>query len=216
MERVSYSLILLLLSSLAWGQQLSWQAPEQNCDGSNRDPATIERYVILWGSESRGSAGLATEYPANTPCGQMVWPNALDSQIVRDRTSGDEFTYDGGIIDAGQVLTYDLMFSPGEYYITVYAQAAEDQSLSPVSNEVRKTIVGANAAPVIIETERTVYNVIKQPNRFVLLPIGTVPPGTPCDPNNMVNGHGAVPTDAVVWAPGSTVRPVVVVAQCDG
>lgn len=70
--------------------------------------------------------------------------------------------------------------------------------------------------PVILDQEEIVYTVVKQPNRFVLLPIGTVPAGTSCDPSNSVNGLGAVPTDAVVWTSTTGSRPIVVVARCDG
>ena len=105
--------------------------------------------------------------------------------------------------------------APGEYYIAVTAIDSDGEE-SAYSNEVLKTESGGPMPPVILEQDETVFNVIKQPNRFVLLPIGTAPAGTSCDPNNSVNGHGAVPTDDVIWAPGSTVRPVVVVALCDG
>jgi hypothetical protein len=54
--------------------------------------------------------------------------------------------------------------------------------------------------------------VIKTKNRFVLLPVGTVPANTPCDTTQSVNGHYAVPRDAVTWS--GTVEPDVVVAQC--
>lgn len=68
--------------------------------------------------------------------------------------------------------------------------------------------------PRVVRQPQPVFTVVKQPNRFVLLPIGTVEAGAQCDPNNTVNGYGAVPTDQVLWT--GTARPVVVVTQCDG
>ena len=58
----------------------------------------------------------------------------------------------------------------------------------------------------------TVYNVIKQKDKFVLLAAGTVPAGTQCDPNETVNGRYAVPNDLVTWF--GNVEPIVVVADC--
>lgn len=104
---------------------------------------------------------------------------------------------------------------PGTYFIALTA-IDSDGDESAYSNEVVKTQIGAPLPPIIIESEQTVFNVVKQPDRFVLLPVGLVPAGTQCDPNNAVNGHGAVPVDDVVWQPGVTVRPIVVVALCDG
>lgn len=66
--------------------------------------------------------------------------------------------------------------------------------------------------PVIIGDNLTVFTIIKQPNRFVLLVVGTVPPGTACIPDQSVNGLNVVPTSDVVWT--STSRPIVVVARC--
>lgn len=54
--------------------------------------------------------------------------------------------------------------------------------------------------------------VIKQRDRFVMLPVGTVPAGTACDTSQSVNGYYVVPRSAVTWS--GNVRPEVVVAQC--
>jgi hypothetical protein len=108
--------------------------------------------------------------------------------------------------------------APGDYFIAMTA-IDDDGNESAYSNEVLKNEPVPDPGPlppVILAQEETVYTVVKQPDRFVLIPIGTVPAGTPCDPNQSVNGLGVVPNVAVVWAPGSTVRPIVVVAQCDG
>jgi hypothetical protein len=106
--------------------------------------------------------------------------------------------------------------APGDYYIAMKAiDTLGDESA--YSNEIMKTQASTTPLPpVILALPQTVFNVVKQDDRFVLLPIGTVPPGTVCDPNQSVNGHGVVPAEDVAWLVGSTVRPVVVVARCDG
>lgn len=64
------------------------------------------------------------------------------------------------------------------------------------------TVAGAGVA----------YTILKREDRLVLLPVGTVAPGTACDAEQSVNGHNVVPRESVVWS--GTVRPVVVVALC--
>lgn len=64
----------------------------------------------------------------------------------------------------------------------------------------------------IMVADLQVYTVVKAKDRFVLLPVGTVPAATPCDPGQSVNGMNAVPRDAVQWT--GTVQDDVVVARC--
>lgn len=97
---------------------------------------------------------------------------------------------------------------PGTRFFAL--SATDDEGTSELSNEVAKTL----SLQVIIEQEEVVYTVVKQVNRFVLLPVGTVPIGTMCDLENTVNGLGAVPTEDVVWTSPTGSRPIVVVAQC--
>ncbi len=106
---------------------------------------------------------------------------------------------------------------PGTYFVAMTALDA-DSNESAFSNEIIKTEAADTIprAPILLAQDEIVYTVIKQPDRFVLLPIGTVPAGTSCDPNNSANGHGAVPNDAVVWTSSTGPRPIVVVARCDG
>ena len=68
--------------------------------------------------------------------------------------------------------------------------------------------------PIILNSERTAYTVIKQPDSFLLLPIGTVPAATECSQDQSVNGHGVVPNSAVNWTSPTGSRPIVVVALC--
>ena len=104
----------------------------------------------------------------------------------------------------------------GERFFIVVVTDANDVDSGP-SNEVSKVIVDVEPEAITsLAVSETVFTVVKQPNRFLLLPVGTVPAGTPCDPNNSTNGLGAVPTSAVQWTSPTGSRPVVVVARCDG
>lgn len=118
--------------------------------------------------------------------------------------------------------TFELCLPNGDYYFAMTALDAEGNE-SGYSNEVLKTELGSCGGPsaeplppVVLELPMTAYTVVKQQDRFVLLPVGTVPAGTLCDLNNSVNGHGAVPTADVVWTSPTGSRPIVVVAQCGG
>jgi len=105
---------------------------------------------------------------------------------------------------------------PGSYFVAATALDAQGNE-SAYSNEVIKAEVRTEPLPpVIFLTSQVAYTVVKQPDRFVLVPIGTVPAGTPCDPNQSVNGYGVVPNSAVVWTSSTGARPIVVVAQCNG
>jgi len=118
--------------------------------------------------------------------------------------------------EPGASLCTDVEAPPGDYFVVATAVDV-DGNESTFSNQVIKTEIDTTPqTPIILPETRTVFTVIKQPDRFVLLPIGTVPPGTECDPNNSVNGHGVVPVESVIWNVGSTARPIVVVARCDG
>jgi hypothetical protein len=56
------------------------------------------------------------------------------------------------------------------------------------------------------------YTVIKQPGKFLLLPVGNVPAGTQCDATQNVNGYYMVPASAVNWS--GNVRTDTPVASC--
>lgn len=99
------------------------------------------------------------------------------------------------------------------FVVTAFNSASPVQE-SDLSNEASKFIPPLVPAPptMLTVTDLTVYNVIKQVNKFVLLAAGTVPADTQCDPSQTVNGRYAVPTDLVTWF--GNVEPIVVVADC--
>ena len=75
-----------------------------------------------------------------------------------------------------------------------------------------RTPVTPTALATLATTDPTVFTLIRQENRFVLLPVGTVPANTPCDGSQKINDHYVVDRNLVTWS--GTVKPVVVVAQC--
>ena len=59
---------------------------------------------------------------------------------------------------------------------------------------------------------QSAYMISQTANMLVLVPVGTVPAGTPCDSTMSANGHYLVDRDAVVYV--GTVRPATVFAEC--
>lgn len=66
--------------------------------------------------------------------------------------------------------------------------------------------------PTLITIAQTAYTIIKTEDRFVALPVGTVPVGTACDASQPVLQFHVVPVALVKFT--GTARPVVVVASC--
>ncbi len=100
------------------------------------------------------------------------------------------------------------------FFVTTAFNSASPVQESDFSNEVSKLIPALVPMPptMLMVADLTVYNVIKQKDKFVLLAAGTVPADTPCDSTQVVNGRYAVPTDLVTWF--GNVEPIVVVADC--
>lgn len=120
--------------------------------------------------------------------------------------------------------TYTVTDLPaGTHYFAVTAFDANDLE-SAYSAEVSKTIEALPDIPpeppaglTVQETARAVYSFQNTADRITLVPVGTVPAGTPCNgeqavrDSNGVTGY-VVPKSAVTWA--GTVRSEVVVAEC--
>lgn len=100
------------------------------------------------------------------------------------------------------------LLPPGAWWValTAYNTTGEE---SPLAGPVQVTI----PAETLTVTQPTVYTVVKGTDRFLTLPVGTVPLGVKCDVAQTVNGYYAVPRTSVTWS--GSVKPVVVVAKCD-
>ena len=179
-------MIIELLVTAAF--TVCWQPPTENVDGT--DIVGPLAYAMHYGPSSR-TYDSVVDIAAGAADPHPTDPDALCE--TRDDVAA------------------------GQYYVALTA-IDQNGDESDYSNEV---IVTASdpvvpMPPVILEEDEVVFTVIKQPDRFVLLPVGTVPAGTPCDMNEAVKGHGVVPNSAVVWTSATGSRPIVVVAQCNG
>jgi len=135
-------------------------------------------------------------------------------KIYYGNTSGQ---YPNGVTVANPSVTSYVLenLAAGDYYIvaTAYNTAGTE---SIYSNEAVKTVMADPTRPnppggLTVE-ELVVYTLIKQPDRFLLLPVGTIPAGTPCIADQTVNGHHAVPRADVIWS--GDIKPDIVVAKC--
>jgi len=100
------------------------------------------------------------------------------------------------------------------YFVsTAYNSAATVQE-SDFSNEATKLIPFAvpNPPSMLTVVEMVAFYVVAQEDKYVLVAVGEVPNGTPCNPDETVNGHYVVPRDTVAWY--GNVQPEAVVAKC--
>ena len=93
---------------------------------------------------------------------------------------------------------------PGDYTYTATAFNSSGESRN--SGHTTKTV------SEFVSVELNVYYPIAQPNSVLLLTIGTVPLGTPCNPDIEIDGHYPVDRALVDWA--GTAEPLLVVAKC--
>lgn len=101
---------------------------------------------------------------------------------------------------------------PGTYNFVVVAYS--DTGIpSPVSGAATKEVTDFVVTGIVVKI------LVKIPGDFLLLGVGTVPLGTPCNTGIDVKGHYAVPFDDIVWSDparnaGTAELPLVVVAKC--
>lgn len=149
--------------------------------------------------------------------------------ISWDNPVAQETCTDGGpLTDLKGVKVYELVgqtmdpaltevtltgYKPGEYRFvaTAYVLDADGNEVeSRTTASVTKTVTSF-AAPA----GATVYQVVTITNDFLFLPVGTVSADTECITSVSVKGKYPIPTTAVSWSPGTTVRPVLVVTDCE-
>lgn len=183
-------LLLFSLPALSAEIILNWSNAGTNVNGDSiptdtNHPASLESTIIYWG------ACLHDFMPAEPLLERVVSttvPNQNESVAI-------------------------IITTPGNWCF--YGVHKNKQGgLSDASNPVFKTVYHVPAPPANLTVQgETVYYVIQRANRFLLLPVGTVAIGTPCNRLEYVNGFYVVPTDQVTWT--SNTRPLVVVAQCE-
>lgn len=169
---------------------LSWTAPTQNSDGSTLAKCATQT--------STGTC--LRSFKVYHGATQAAVEAKTDSRTINDRNATN-YEWTG--------------LAPGTHYFAVTALNG-DGGESGLSNIGSKVVPAPVPLPpgnfTVQQDDTTAYYVIQQENRFVLLPAGTVQPGTQCDASQQVNGHYVVPRTAVEWF--GDVRPLAVVARC--
>lgn len=180
---LAIALLAIAGPAIAGEAALSWTQPTTNVDGSAIPASGTGR--LVGNRVEWGTCSTANVF--GTVIGQQAW--------TTPRTS---YTVTG--------------LAPATYCFRAFASTTYGES-GP-SAVASKTILPPMPNPPgnIMVADLQVYTVIKTKDRFVLLPVGTVPAATPCDPAQSVNGMNAVPRDAVQWT--GTVQDDVVVARC--
>lgn len=162
----------------------------------------------------------------------VLWVNdarAEDNTLSWTPPTGTEECSDTGPLQPGDLLGYRIYLRvadiadpsvtsyvfedmpPGEYtYVsTAYTANAE----SRLSGAATKTVTSFFAP-----AGSQVYQPVTISSGFWMIPMGTLSADTDCDVTTEVTSAGTkyhrVPQDNLVWSPGSTARPVMVVAEC--
>lgn len=163
--------------------------------------------VLTWTLATQNTDG--TAIPASGPT------SLASTRVEWGTCSGSNFgTKAGEQVVAKPATTYTITnLAPGTYCFRAYSRTVAGVESAP-TNAVTKTILQAPPNPPgnLAVADLVVYQVIGTPDAFALLPVGTVPAGTACDPSQSINGRYAVPRAAVTWY--GSVKPQVVVAQC--
>jgi hypothetical protein len=184
MKRAALFLVLMLFGTAHAGEAAaSWTQPTQNTDGS-----------AIPASGTGALTGNRLEW------GTCSSPGVFGTQIGQQAWTTPRAAYT--VTNLG----------PGTYCFRAYASTQYGES-GP-SGVASKVIAPPLPAPPsgLTVAATVAYTLVKAPDRFVLLPVGTVPPDTQCNPAENVNGYYVVPRAAVTWS--GTVRPDVVVARC--
>jgi hypothetical protein len=183
------AIISILISGLAFGAdtaKVSWTPPVQNTAGQPLvGELALTGYSIYHHIEPITSANRA----------------AATKTDVSAEANEYTFNLSGGSTG----LTY-------YFRVTAINIAGE----SALSAEVSKFIKADSTVPEppgnIIVSETIAYTIVKRVDGFVMLPVGTVPPNTPCIVEQTINGYYVVPRTSVTWS--GNIRPDVVVAKC--
>lgn len=163
--------------------------------------------VLTWTLATQNTDG--TAIPASGPT------SLASTRVEWGSCSGSNFgTKAGEQVVAKPTTTYTITnLSAGTYCFRAYSRTVAGVESAP-TNVVSKTILQAPPNPPgnLAVADLVVYQFIGTDDAVALLPVGTVPAGTPCDPAQSVNGRYAVPRAAVSWY--GNVKPRVVFAQC--
>jgi hypothetical protein len=179
-------LMLFSLTVRAADATLTWTNPTQYTDGSAIAPGALTQTSILYGKCNAGSNGL------------LATPAPVTVPVPQPATT--------------KVITG---LGAGSWCFAARAETAAEQS--DFTAYVSKTIILKPAPPTgLTVTVLTAFMAVRQDDRYVMVPVGTVPAGTACDSNNGVIADGksyyAVPFAQVSFY-GAT-QPRVALATC--
>lgn len=148
------------------------------------DPDALVTTTLYWGSCDVNDLPVA-------PLEEMTFPTTVP-----------------GAAETAQI----VITTPGRWCV-VGVHTNNSGQTSDWSNAAIKQVFNVPMPPDnLTVAATTVYYVIQRENRFVLLPVGTIPEGTACINTEYVNGFYAVDRNSVTWTGGT--QPMVVVAQC--
>ena len=170
-------------------------------------PARAGDAALTWTLATQNTDGSAI--PASGPTSLAA------TRVEWGTCSGSNFgTASGQQTVATPATTYTITgLAAGVWCFRAYSRTVAGLESAP-TNAVTKTILQAPPNPPgkLVVADLVVYQFIGTDDAVALLPVGTVPAGTACDPLQSVNGRYAVPRAAVTWY--GNVKPRVVFAQC--
>lgn len=173
----------------------------------NASPARAGDAVLTWTLATQDTDGKAI--PASGPT------SLASTRVEWGTCNGSAFgTAVGQQTVPTPATTYTVTgLTAGTWCFRAYSRTVAGLESAP-TNVVTKTILQSPPQPPgnLTVAALVVYQFIGTDDAVALLPVGTVPAGTACDPLQSVNGRYAVPRAAVTWY--GNVKPRVVFAQC--
>lgn len=175
------------LASGGTGLKATWTNPTNYTDGSALPVTDITQTRIEYGT----CAGSGNSLTLVTVLGQFLG-------------------------SGGSTTATSAALAPGTYCLRAFttAKGVESGPTNIVQGSVPQPAPNPpsnlQSAPVVIAT--TAYMELRVPNGFSFLAVGTVPLGTPCDPNQRVNFFNVVDRALVHFT--GTIQPQAVVAAC--
>jgi hypothetical protein len=170
-------------------------------------PAIAGDAALTWTLATQNTDG--TAIPASGPT------SLASTRVEWGSCSGVNFgTAAGQHTVAAPALTYTVTnLAPGTHCFRAYSRNTYGQESAP-TNAVQKVIAPPVPQPpgTLTVAATVAYQVIGTPDRFAMVPVGTIPAGTECDTTQSVNGYYVVPRSAVTWY--GSVKPQVTVAIC--
>lgn len=160
-----------------------------------------------------GSAELTWTAPTQNTDGSTL--TDLSGYRIYYGTSATNLNQVLTLTNAGLVSYVVPSLTAGTWYFEMTALAGPSPYReSTHTNQVSKEVLQANPnPPTDLRVSSTVaYTLVKQRDRMVMLPVGTVPANTDCIRDQTANGYFAVPYASVTFS--GSVKPEIVFAQC--